>query len=71
MDWTFLAVVVAVVAAFFLMKRASFVSADVAREQLRKGALVIDVRTPGEFRREHLSKAVNGKMRHSIFVPIE
>jgi phage shock protein E len=59
MDWTFLAVAAAVVVAFFLLKRASFVSADVAHEHLRKGALVVDVRTPEEFRREHLPQAVN------------
>jgi phage shock protein E len=60
MDWTFLAVAAAaVVVVFFLLKRASFVSADAAREQLQKGALVIDVRTPAEFRREHLPNAIN------------
>jgi len=59
MDWTFLAVAAVVAVAFFLMKRASFVSAEVAREQLAKGALVLDVRTPEEFRREHLPQALN------------
>jgi phage shock protein E len=59
MDWTFIAIAAAVVAAFFLFKRASFVSADVAREHLRNGALVIDVRSPEEFRREHLPQAIN------------
>jgi phage shock protein E len=59
MDWTFIAVAAAVVVAFFLLKRASFVSADLAREHLRKGALVIDVRSPEEFRREHLPQAIN------------
>jgi phage shock protein E len=59
MDWTFIAVAAAVVVAFLLLKRASFVSVEVAREQLRSGAMVIDVRTPEEFRREHLPQAVN------------
>jgi phage shock protein E len=59
MDLTDLIVAAAVVAAFFLLKSAFFVSADVAREQLRKGALVVDVRSPEEFRRAHLPQAVN------------
>ncbi len=48
-----------VIAALFLLKRMSFVSAEVARQYLQHGALVIDVRSPEEFRRGHLPNAVN------------
>jgi len=46
-------------AALFLLKRMSFVSAEVARQYLRQGALVIDVRSPEEFRSGHVTNAVN------------
>ena len=59
MDWTFITIALAVVVAFFLLKRAAFVSADVAQQHLRNGGLVIDVRTPEEFQREHLPNAIN------------
>lgn len=42
-----------------ILKRASLVSAGQAREFLCKGALVLDVRTPAEFRSGHLPVAVN------------
>ena len=59
MDWTLIAGAVAVVAAFIVLKRVSFVAVEAAREYLRNGALVIDVRSPEEFRREHLPQAIN------------
>ncbi|MGO9640057.1 MAG: rhodanese-like domain-containing protein, partial [Candidatus Acidiferrales bacterium] len=45
--------------AFFDWKRLSFVSAEVARKQLAEGAVVIDVRSPEEFRSGHVPNAVN------------
>jgi phage shock protein E len=59
MDWRILIIVVVVVVAFFALKRMSFVSVDVARKHLAAGALVIDVRTAGEFNAGHLTNAVN------------
>lgn len=59
MDWTLLIIVVVVLAALFILKRATFVSADVARECLAAGAVVIDVRSPEEFRGGHVSGAIN------------
>ena len=44
---------------FIALKRMSFVSEAVACEHLRGGALVIDVRSAGEFGREHLPQAIN------------
>jgi phage shock protein E len=42
-----------------LLKRGSNISAARAREHLRKGALVIDVRSAQEFSSGHISDAVN------------
>jgi len=59
MNWSLLLIVGGVMGAVFLLKRRSFVSADVAREHLAAGALVIDVRSPEEFRSGHVPNAVN------------
>lgn len=59
MDWKPIVVVVAVFAAIFLFKRAGQISAGAARALLQKGAMVIDVRTAGEFAGGHLRQAVN------------
>ena len=59
MNWTLILIVGAVTAAVFALKRRSFVSPEVARQHLRQGALVIDVRSPGEFNSDHLPSAIN------------
>lgn len=59
MNWPLAILVVFVVLAFFGLKRMSFVSADAARKYLREGAVVIDVRSPEEFRSRHLPGALN------------
>jgi phage shock protein E len=59
MDWKILIIVAVVVVAFFALKRMSFVSAEVARKLLAAGALVIDVRSTGEYGSGHVAKAVN------------
>jgi len=59
MNWTVAIVAGAVLAAFFVLKRLSPVSAEVARKHLAEGALVIDVRSPEEFRNGHVPNAVN------------
>ena len=48
-----------VAAAFFLFKRAGQISPKEALAHLKNGALVIDVRSAGEFRSGHLAAAVN------------
>jgi phage shock protein E len=61
--------VVGVVAAFLLLKRLTLVTPAAAREWLGKGALVIDVRSEGEFRNGHLPGAINiplGQLRDEI-----
>ena len=59
MDWTNWLIVAAVVIGFLLMRRMGQISAAAAREHLKNGALVIDVRTPGEYAQGHLPTAVN------------
>lgn len=59
MNWTTALIVVAVVAAFFLLKRAGLISSRSATECLKKGAMVIDVRTAAEFSAGHLPRAIN------------
>ncbi len=54
--WIFLAVAIIGVLA---LKRLSFLSAEKARQFLREGALVVDVRNPGEFNTGHVPGAVN------------
>ncbi len=69
MNWNLVLIVGAVIAAVFLLKRLSFVSAAVARKHLAGGALVIDVRSPEEFRGGHVPNAINiplGELRESL-----
>jgi rhodanese-related sulfurtransferase len=69
MDWTLILIVGGVVAAVFLLKRLSFVSAAIARKHLAEGALVIDVRSPEEFRSSKVPGAINlplGEVRDKI-----
>lgn len=53
----------------FVLKRLSFVSSETARQYLQQGALVVDVRSAGEYQGEHLPGAVNiplGELRESL-----
>ncbi len=59
MNWIPLLVVAAAIIGLFALKRMSFVPAEKARELLRRGALVVDVRNPGEFNAGHLPGAIN------------
>lgn len=59
MDWKTLLIIAVVVIAFLLIKRAGQISTSEASEKLRKGAMVIDVRSPGEYQSGHLRQAVN------------
>ncbi|MCX6912290.1 MAG: rhodanese-like domain-containing protein [Verrucomicrobia bacterium] len=52
-------VIVGAVVAFLLLKRLSLVTPATAREWLNKGALVVDVRSEGEFQERHLPGAIN------------
>ena len=59
MDYNVVLIMGVILAAFMVMKRIGLVSAQTARKQLSEGALVVDVRSPGEFNARHLPKAVN------------
>lgn len=59
MQWTPILIFLAIVAAFVLLKQLGSVSRQAARDYLRQGAKIIDVRSPAEFRDQHLPKAIN------------
>jgi rhodanese-related sulfurtransferase len=59
MNWNIVIIAAVIIAAFFVLKRLAFVSAEVARKQLTAGALVIDVRSPDEFRSSKVPGAIN------------
>jgi phage shock protein E len=62
-------VIVGAIAAFLLVKRLALVAPAAARDWLQKGAMVIDVRSEGEFQERHLPGAVNiplGQLREEI-----
>lgn len=59
MNWTPWLIIAAMVAVVLVLKKSGQISAKAALEYLKRGALVIDVRSPGEFRSGHLAKAVN------------
>jgi rhodanese-related sulfurtransferase len=59
MNWTTLLVVAVLVTAFLIYSRSGLISVREAQAYLKKGALVMDVRTAGEFVAGHLPSAVN------------
>jgi phage shock protein E len=54
-----IAAIAAIVAVTLLLKRAGLISPRDARAYLKSGALLIDVRTAGEFSTGHLPDAIN------------
>ncbi|MBW4026811.1 rhodanese-like domain-containing protein [Acidipila rosea] len=59
MNWTIAFILLAVVVAIYFLKRAGQISDKEALAHLNNGALVIDVRSPGEFSSGHLPAAIN------------
>jgi phage shock protein E len=59
MDWTSVLIFAAIVALFFLSNRVGLISVAAAKEHLKGGALIVDVRTPAEFNNGHLKDALN------------
>ena len=59
MNWTTILVIAAVVAVIFMIKKSGQISAKDALAHLKNGALVIDVRNPGEFNSGHLPNVIN------------
>ena len=69
MDWITISIVVGAVLALLLFKRMSLIASAAARKHLQQGALVLDVRTTGEYRSGHLPKAINiplGELEASV-----
>ncbi|MGA2659256.1 MAG: rhodanese-like domain-containing protein [Verrucomicrobiota bacterium] len=58
-NWTPYVVIGGAIIAFFLLRRISLVPVESAREWLKKGAKVIDVRSEAEYRQGHLPEAIN------------
>ena len=59
MNWTSLLLFAAVILLLVVLRRAGRISAQAAREHIRNGALVIDVRTQGEYASSHLPKVMH------------
>ncbi len=59
MNWITILIVAVIVAVFLTISKAGQISARDAAAYLKNGALVIDVRTPGEFNSGHLTNAIN------------
>jgi phage shock protein E len=59
MNWTPLLILAAIVAVVLIMKKSGQISANDALKYLKDGALVIDVRSVGEFNSGHFAKAMN------------
>jgi phage shock protein E len=59
MNWWDVLIAAGIVAAFLIYRRSGLISVKDAEEHLKHGALVIDVRTAGEFVAGHLPVGVN------------
>jgi rhodanese-related sulfurtransferase len=59
MNWTDVLIALAILVAFLVYRRVGQISVKDARNYIRNGALIIDVRTAGEFVAGHLPVAVN------------
>ena len=59
MDWIILAVTVLLLIAYLSLRRTGQISENGAADHLQNGALIIDVRNPGEFAAGHLERAIN------------
>ena len=60
--WVFYVLVAIGIVGFMLMRRAGQVPVKEGQELMKRGAMVIDVRTPAEFSTGHLSQAFNMPM---------
>src|SRR6202142_2747570 len=59
MNYTYFLIAIGCVVLYIMYKRSGLVPKKDAVDLLKKGALVIDVRTPAEFNSGHLSQAYN------------
>jgi len=59
MSGSYILIVGCVLGAFIGLRQLGLISVKAARTRLQQGALVVDVRSPEEFKSGHLSEAVN------------
>ena len=59
MDVTLLLIIAGIFLMLWMVKQGGQISAPAAKAHLEHGALVIDVRSPGEFQSGHLARAIN------------
>jgi phage shock protein E len=59
MNWTTILIIGVIVFAFLIMSKGGQISTKDAVAYLKNGALVIDVRSPGEFSSGHFTNAIN------------
>jgi len=59
MNWIAILILAALLVAIILLRRSGLAKATEAAAHLKKGAMVIDVRTAGEFACGHLPNAIN------------
>ena len=59
MNWTLVFIVVVVFAVYLALKRSGQISPADAQSHLKNGALLVDVRTAGEYASGHLPSAIN------------
>jgi phage shock protein E len=59
MNWIIIAITIAAIVSFIFLKRMAFVPTETARKHFAAGALIIDVRSPEEFRSGHVPSALN------------
>jgi phage shock protein E len=59
MNWTIALILAAIIAIIFVMNKSGRISPKDALAYLKNGALVIDVRSPGEFNSGHSPTAIN------------
>jgi len=69
MSWSTTLILGLVPAAFFGLKRLGLISTEAARTHLKRGALVVDVRSAEEFKAGHLPNVVNiplGELQNTL-----
>ena len=59
MNWHVIVLIIAIVTGFLVIRRIGLISLEKARSHLRKGALLVDVRSTAEFKAHHLPGAMN------------
>jgi phage shock protein E len=59
MNWIAFLIIAVAIVIFLMVSKSGQISAKAAAEYLKRGALVIDVRTPSEFNSGHLANAIN------------